>query len=141
MEISLVYPHQLYKEHPALDEKRPVFLIEEPLLYGSDSKWPLEHHARRQALLREAGVLYVDGLVASGYKAEIIEIPSGQAHSCDLLDKLPGKLSTIHVAKVVDDLISRRLQQWCDQKGIDLLWYETPNFPHAGGLVARIPGG
>ncbi len=89
MEISLVYPHQLYKEHPALDEKRPVFLIEEPLLYGSDSKWPLEHHARRQALLREAGVLYVDGLVASGYKAEIIEIPSGQAHSCDLLDELP----------------------------------------------------
>ena len=128
MEISLVYPHQLYKEHPALDEKRPVFLIEEPLLYGSDSKWPIEHHARRQALLREAGVLYVDGLVASGYKAEIIEIPSGQAHSCDLLDKLPGKLITIHVAKVVDDLISRRLQQWCDQKGIDLLWYETPNF-------------
>ena len=128
MEISLLYPHQLYKEHPALDKKRPVFFIEEPLLYGCDTKWPLEHHARRHALLKEAGTVYIEGLVASGYKAKVIELAKGQSHSCNMLDQLPDKLKVIHLAKVVDDLISRRLEKWCGKKGIQLIWYDTPNF-------------
>ena len=41
MEISLVYPHQLFAEHPALESGRPVALIEDPLFFGTDPRWPL----------------------------------------------------------------------------------------------------
>ncbi|MGB1937068.1 MAG: cryptochrome/photolyase family protein [Akkermansiaceae bacterium] len=128
MEISLVYPHQLFREHPALEVKRPVFFVEEPLLYGSDVEWPLEHHARRQSLLKEAGESYISLLIERGFKVQKIELPAGRSHSHDLLKSLPGDVSTIHVAAVVDDLLGRRLQEWCDAKGVELTWYESPNF-------------
>ena len=131
MEVSLVYPHQLYKEHPALDEKRQVYFLEEPLVYGADRQWPLEHHARRQALLREAGLEYVDYLTGLGFEIEHIGLPDTRkekSHSCDLLNRLPAKVTGIHVARLVDDLITRRLEKWCGKKGIQLIWYHTPNF-------------
>ena len=33
MEITLVYPHQLFAEHPAIRPGRAVALIEDPLFF------------------------------------------------------------------------------------------------------------
>ncbi len=128
MEITLVYPHQLFKEHPALCAKRPVFFVEEPLVYGSDTEWPLEHHARRQSLLREAGECYISLLSECGFKVHKLDLPPGSSHSHDVLDALPPAVSKVHVAAVVDDLLGRRLEHWCAGKKVGLIWYETPNF-------------
>lgn len=128
MEISLVYPHQLYREHPALESGRPVFFLPEPLVYGCDTEWPLLHHARRQALLKEAGDRYVTLLRGMGHEVVAIDLPTGNSHSHDLLDALPAGVKVVHLARVVDDLITRRLQEWCEQKAVELVWYETPNF-------------
>lgn len=70
-DATLIYPHQLFLDHPALTPGRPVFLVEEPLLF---SEFPTHrdlfarnHHLsmmpkllekmspeKRQALLRQA---------------------------------------------------------------------------------------
>lgn len=128
MEIALIYPHQLYRYHPVLENGRKVYFIEEPLVYGKDRRWPLVHHARRQALLKEAGECYIFSLKDSGYEVEAVALGVETCSSEDMLDQLPDGVSRIVVCKVVDDLLERRLVQWCGQKGIELEWKDTPNF-------------
>lgn len=41
MEVSLVFPHQLFEAHPALELGREVHLLEDTLLFGPDAHWAL----------------------------------------------------------------------------------------------------
>ena len=65
---SLVFPHQLFADHPALNQDRPVYLVEDPLFFGQLDFHPLKRVLHRasikayQAELEEQGhtVHYVD---------------------------------------------------------------------------------
>lgn len=128
MEIALIYPHQLYRDHPVLENGRKVYFVEEPLVYGKDRRWPLVHHARRQALLKEAGECYISLLKENGYEVETLALGVEACNSEDMLEQLPDGVAKIVVCQAVDDLLERRLVKWCGQKGIDLEWKDTPNF-------------
>jgi deoxyribodipyrimidine photolyase-related protein len=41
MEIALIHPQQLFANHPALAKGRPCYLIEDPLIFGNDTRWSL----------------------------------------------------------------------------------------------------
>lgn len=124
MEIALVYPTQLFENHPAFVKRRSVYFIEEPLIYGKDKEWPLEYHAHRHALLKQSGDQYVEKLRADGYDVGVLSLSSGDS----LLDELPVELKRVHIADVVDDVLRRRLEIWSDDRGVEIVWYETPNF-------------
>ena len=47
MDLSVVFPHQLFEHHPALQPGRAVALIEDPLLFGTDPRWPIQVHWQR----------------------------------------------------------------------------------------------
>lgn len=47
MEITLIYPHQLFARHPAVAKNRPIHLIEDPLFFGNDPHWPTAMHAQK----------------------------------------------------------------------------------------------
>ncbi|SHK01744.1 deoxyribodipyrimidine photolyase-related protein [Rubritalea squalenifaciens DSM 18772] len=128
MEGTLIYPHQLFDQHPALAKGRKVYFIEEPLLYGKDKHWPLKHHARRQALIKEAGDRYLEVLLGEGYELEVISLGVELSTSREMLDQLPGGLEKVVLCKVVDDLLERRLEQWAEDKGVTLDWVDSPNF-------------
>ena len=68
MEISLVYPHQLFADHPAIQPGRPVALIEDPLFFGTDPRWPLRVHRQRQVLHRASMSSYAAGLKERGWQ-------------------------------------------------------------------------
>ena len=72
MELSLVFPHQLFEHHPALRGGRVVALIEDPLLFGSDPRWPMQVHRQRLLLHRASINAYAEGLVAKGLIAEAL---------------------------------------------------------------------
>ena len=40
MEITLIFPHQLFKNHPAVASGREIQLIEDRLFFGNDPHWP-----------------------------------------------------------------------------------------------------
>ena len=45
-EATLIFPHQLFKENPALDKNRRVFLIEDPLFFG-DVRYPMKFNKKK----------------------------------------------------------------------------------------------
>ena len=50
MEATIIYPHQLFAAHPGVAKGRPIFLIEDPLFFGTDPRWPLTLHGQKLVL-------------------------------------------------------------------------------------------
>jgi deoxyribodipyrimidine photolyase-related protein len=50
MKIGLIFPHQLFLNHPVIESADQVFLVHESLILGGDSEWPLTPHAKKLLL-------------------------------------------------------------------------------------------
>lgn len=129
MEIALIYPHQLFLPHPALFERRPVFLVEEPLFFGTDNHWPLQIHKQKLVLHIASMAAYAEELRREGHEVEILHLPRGSSRSDEVLKcGLPRSVDVIHLADVVDDLLERRIRRFADEEGMQLVVADSPNF-------------
>lgn len=130
LSISLIYPHQLFSQHPALDLAREIYLIEDPLFFGNDPHWPLLVHKQKLMLHRASMQAYAAELISQGYRVHVIECPEGtQIDSPKLLTiHLPPALSEIHYADVSDDVLDRRIQRFAKAQNILLTSYASPHF-------------
>ncbi len=121
MEITLVFPHQLFVNHPALKKGRKVILLEDSLFYGGDPHWEIQFHKKKLILHRASMKAYEARLKKEGYEVDYIEWQIGKS-TLDHLDAL--EIETIHFCDPVDDVLSRRLKRSAAQ----LEEYPTPNF-------------
>ena len=142
MEIALVYPHQLFEPHPALGVGREVWLVEDPLFFGNDPRWPSVPHRQKLMLHRASMKAYGEDLAGRGWRVNYVETPEGSAaDSADLLDAvLPRKVRVVHVADVADDVLMRRVRRFAARRGVVLEWHETPAFLSPPGFLERHTG-
>ena len=121
MKLGLIYPHQLFEDHPVIEAADKTWLVHEPLILGKDKEWPLVPHAKK-LLLHHASMDVFN-------KKHDLEVVS----NLDDLD-LAG-VSEVIFCRVVDDLLERRLIKFCEKKGIAITELETPGFltPKAWG--------
>jgi len=84
-ELALVFPHQLFADHPALAENRPSLLIEDPLFFGTDSEQPLAFHAKKLILHRATMKRW-----AASREITYVELPDEPTRTDLLLDSLVG---------------------------------------------------
>ncbi len=120
MEITLVYPHQLFANHPAIARGRAVRLIEDPLFFGNDASWPAAMHQQKLMLHRASMKAYEAELQADGHAVQYIEAFEKQ--------ELPPEVRVIHLANPADDVLMRRARRLAERHGADLVVYDSPNF-------------
>lgn len=130
MEVSVVYPHQLFRPHPALVRGRPVWLVEDPLFFGNDPHWPLAFHKQKLVLHRASMAAYARELTAEGFTVHHVENPAGSAlASGDVLESaLPRNATELHLADPADDVLQRRLRRFAKARGMALHVHPSPNF-------------
>jgi deoxyribodipyrimidine photolyase-related protein len=123
VEISLVFPNQLYKNHPALKQGRKVLMIEDDLFFGQYS-----FHKQKLVLHRASMKAYADYLVRKGFLVDYLN--HAQSKSLKIVfQKLKAQgVSTIHVVDLVDYLLSRRILRYAAEENLQVLHYDTPNF-------------
>jgi len=130
MHISVVYPHQLFRIHPALDVGRRCILLEDPMFFGNDSRWPMPMHKQKLVLHRASMAAYASGLT----HAVMVENPGGQnIDGAAWLDAaVPINTTDLHYCDPVDDIVERRLTGLAEKRGIKLHRQSSPNFitPH-----------
>jgi deoxyribodipyrimidine photolyase-related protein len=68
MEATLIFPHQLFEHHPALDQKRKVILVEEWLYFRQFS-----FHQHKLVLHRASMRAFADRLLQQGYEVMYID--------------------------------------------------------------------
>lgn len=116
--VGLIYPHQLFENHPVLDGVDACIFIDETLLYWGEGQWPMEPHAKRILLLKAAGLAFSESLQKAGKRIE--NLPN--------LEAIPNSVLSVRVCRVVDDLLERKLIEWASGRGIKIEWLDSPCF-------------
>jgi deoxyribodipyrimidine photolyase-related protein len=130
MQVTLIYPHQLFKDHPAVTVDRIVYLVEDPLLFGTDPQWPAAMHRQKLMLHRASMKAYAVELGDSGFRVSYIGLPDGSSmDGAELLEEsLPAGVSKIHLADPADEVLLKRVRRFARKRSIALEIHESPNF-------------
>jgi deoxyribodipyrimidine photolyase-related protein len=123
-EITIVFPHQLFADHPALTAGRPVWLIEESLFFTA-----IPFHRQKLILHRASMRAYADRLSQLGFHVEYIDCSVPEHDIRKLGEKLRMRnVEQLHVAEVSDDWLNRRLTNLARKAGCGLTEYPSPGF-------------
>ena len=125
----LVYPHQLFKKELLPEGITHLFMIEDPLYFGTDEKYPVYFHKQKLILHRAAMRRYIEEVLwPAGLEVEYVAF-SDLVDSGDIIQKLKG-FDSATVFDVTDDVLQRRLQTAAitvpDAPILQFL--DTPNF-------------
>ncbi len=127
-EKTIIFPHQLFKDHPAVKKGRAIMLVEHPLFFG-DHYYPLKFHKRKLVYLRAAMKTYQHYLHDKKLKVHYVDYSDISANKNDFHNLLKSKgISKLHYAETVDFLLEKRLKRSSEKLGFELIKYESPNF-------------
>ena len=125
-EITLVFPHQLFEHHPALQRERLVILVEDSLFFG-DPSYPLRFHKHKLLLHFATMEHYAATLRTRGYAVRTVCYRRGLTFPRVAETELAG-VREIHLCDVTDDVLQRRIVRAARTIGSTVHWYESPGF-------------
>jgi deoxyribodipyrimidine photolyase-related protein len=124
---ALIFPHQLFDPHPALDRGVKVYLVEAPRFFRDDEAG-LRFHRQKLALHRASLQAYRERLINRGYAVHYLEFAADLQMS-GLWERLRGDgVAHLSVADPVDFSLSQQLAQGAEALGLKLAVTETPAF-------------
>ena len=118
-EVTLIYPHQLFKQSPAIQKGRKIFLIEESLILSYN---PI--HVQKLIFHKLSLDAYEEQLRKDGYEVARLTIEH-YPKTADVFEYL--KKQSIQVIHVVDTT-DFYLEQAIMKSKIRRVWYESPLF-------------
>ena len=122
--VTLILPNQLFKQHPALQNSTPVYLVEEWHYFNQYT-----FHQQKLVLHRASMKFYEDFLKVKGCQVHYID--SIHVHNkCELLISYLHSIQVnqIHLVDPVDNWVLRKIQSACIQFNMELIIYDNPNF-------------
>ena len=127
MEVTLIYPNQLFDPHPAIARNRKIFLLEDPLFFG-DEKYPLNFNKKKLLLHFLSMTSYANKLKNRGFSCEIIALAqlTGDNYFSGFL-KL-HRITKIHLSEVVDFELNNRINKASKETQTPIDWHANPNF-------------
>ena len=122
--VTIIFPHQLFQDHPALQKSRVVYLVEEWLFYRQ-----YNFHRQKLILHRASMKFYENWLLQQKYDVHYIETIAKENDCRQLVSSLANqKITDIHIAAVADDWLLKRMQQACRKNKLKLHIYDSPGF-------------
>lgn len=123
MQISLVFPHQLFRQNPALQKGQAVWLIEEELFFKQYT-----FHRQKLILHRASMQFYKDYLQKQGFDCYYVEAPAGKSLESLCAEWKADGIEALQLCDPSDYLLKRRLTRYAKKEGLRLQWEENPNF-------------
>lgn len=119
---TLIFPHQLFENHPAIQKGRSIYLAEDPLIFGNDHHHPIAFHKQKLVLHRASMQAYTDQLRSQGHSVN--NIP----HTSSFQAALPEELEELHIAEPHDFILEKRLHCFAEKQKLQLQIHPTPAF-------------
>ncbi len=128
-ELTLIFPHQLFDQHPAISKNREVRLIEDTLFFGDPHASPGRFHRQKIVLHRASIWAFAEELRSNGYEVEIIRYDREQTISQILKTLSEEGFDDFHVCEFYDFLLEKRIRRFAsDHGGIKLSVHDSPMF-------------
>lgn len=122
--ISLLFPHQLFENNPALQKDRPVFMVEEHLFFRQYS-----FHKQKLVFHRASMKAYRSFLQSEGFTVTYVEALEENADIRKLLPYLrEQQVTEIHYTDVTDCWLQQRLQAQAQRLNLACVRHNSPLF-------------
>jgi deoxyribodipyrimidine photolyase-related protein len=136
-EAVLIFPHQLFEIHPALDSDRVVYLIEEFLFFRQ-----YNFHKQKLVLHRSSMKFYRDYLERKKHKVIYIDSTNELSDVRKLIPHLKQNgIREIHFSDVADNWLEKRIKQTAEKSGIKIHEYPSPAFLNSKDELKEFFGG
>lgn len=122
-EATLIYPHQLFKNHPGLAPGRAVFLVEEPLLL---TEFPT--HRQKLLLHRLSLVAYQRELSKQGFAVTLLPLTKDRTTHSTFTELAEAGYTTLHIVDTTDTWLEQRITTATTTHGQTRVNYESPLF-------------
>ncbi len=120
-EITLVFPHQLFKSNPAVKQGRKIYLIEEYLFFKQYA-----FHKQKIAFHRASMKFYETHLIKCGHEVEYID---SQNALSDIRLFLKGlSVKKVHYLDPIDDYLGCRIKEGLKKINASSRLYDSPAF-------------
>lgn len=122
--LNLVFPHQLFRDSPLLENDWPIYLIEEYLFFR---QYPF--HKQKLAFHRASMKAYANYLSSQGKEIVYVEASSDESDIRRLIPSLQQQgVQHLEMIDVTDDWLSRRIAEAAAERGIEIKVHTSPLF-------------
>ena len=127
--VLLVFPHQLFADHPALAHSpETVAIIEDSLFFG-DRRYPAAFHKQKLWFHRSSMTRYAQHLRERGVSVTYVEHDPTHPTLGGFLDSFAASGGArVVVADPHDFMLKRRLERACERLELALMYTSTPMF-------------
>ncbi len=122
-EITLIFPDQLFENHPALNKKRPIYLVEDFLYFKVQ-----QFHKQRLVLLRAAMKNYAHFLKENGFEVHYIDSKLLNHREALFSYITKQKINKIYLAEFADEWLRQDLKIASEKYGWSIVFYASPMF-------------
>ncbi|MEO0607321.1 MAG: cryptochrome/photolyase family protein, partial [Pseudomonadota bacterium] len=125
----LIFPHQLFDQHPGRAEQPDhTVLIEDPLFFG-DPQYPMRFHKQKLWLHRTSMTRYAERLRTEGETVDYVDYDVGEPVTQQTIaDLSKAGFTRLVCADPVDFSLEKRLKAYAKEAEIELEILETPGF-------------
>jgi deoxyribodipyrimidine photolyase-related protein len=119
--ICLVFPNQLFEEHPAFEHSDTFWLLEDELFFGQ-----LPFHQKKLAFHRATMSYYAEYLRSKN--KNVTYFRAKEASLGQIFEQLKACTNHIMLVDPTDFLLEKRIRRNASQHQIGLHWLENPSF-------------
>ena len=119
--VCLVFPHQLFEQHPAFAHADAFWLIEDELFFTK-----LPFHQKKLALHRASMNYYAEYLRSNGKEVRYFEEKEAKLEL--IFAQLRQMTSQLIAVDPTDFLLEKRIRRYAQQFEIQLTWLQNPSF-------------
>lgn len=131
--VTLIFPNQLFKIHPALDLNRKVYLLEEKIYFKQ-----YLFHQQKLVLHRASMQFYKRFLLEKHFEVHYIESNRESSDCRKLISQLADEsVKDIFIVDVVDNWLMTRIMLACKKHAIHLHVLDNPNLLNTSNEVAH----
>jgi deoxyribodipyrimidine photolyase-related protein len=122
-QATLIFPHQLWLEHPGLRPDRMLVLVEDPLFFTQYA-----FHIKKRIFHRASMRAYEELLRGKGYQTRYV-CSGPEAETTALFSALKADgITTVHCTEPDDYLLERRIRRETLRFGMALQLHDSPGF-------------
>lgn len=126
---TIIFPNQLFEDHPALAKDRPVYVIEHARFFTD-----FAFHKQKLILHRASMQCFQDELIKKKYKCFYLSFNKSDA-LFSILKK--EKIKEIHVTELHDHKLEKKIKQHAKKQKIKIIIHETPQFLTPMDLIKK----
>lgn len=124
MTISLIFPHQLFHKHPAIQGKDPVYLMEQELFLSQ-----YKFHRQKLILHKASMKAYAAELIAKGFKVTYISAENKLINLNNFFQHIKHLgIQKVNACFPNDNWLKKQIDNIANKNNIAFNWIEGPDF-------------